>query len=501
MNFRYDKEEEKLIVSQASRIEYHQIKIWLERFVKGYKYMPAFKMGVWSGKQSYFEDGKVKLGLWRECYKACKEIGTTFTIENKEDFPLNRQVTLESVKEFCAEFFKNHKLRNQNGEWIPFMPYDYQIDTAYKILKNRYCLASVATSGGKSLIICIVYFYTLKNIDPEAKMLLIVPSILLVSQFYDSILEFNFGLNYLHKWQDKVDFRQSAIDEIKKVDPDYNPFIIRMEEVMSERPRKWVGPNQPNIYIGTYQSLAKYPKDFFEQFHTVVCDEAHGSKAVTLKAILSKTFKHAYNRFGVSGTFPSDDSAEILTIQSVLGPVITEVSANDLVKLGTITPMRIKSIILNHNQKELSDNLAMARKTGAGAEVFRYEKDYIQQSEKRLQFIKKLVMKCDRNTLLLFHTIEHGQKIFNMLKEELPEKEFYYIDGEVSGKKREEIKKMMELSEKIEYTILNFGSFEIDIESTYKVPLTDGSWKKAADITSDDDIDDNFVEKMKKKKK
>lgn len=110
-------------------------------------------------------------------------------------------------------------------------------------------------------------------------------------------------------------------------------------------------------------------------------------------------------------------------------------------------------------------------------------------------------MKCDRNTLLLFHTIEHGQKIFNMLKEELPEKEFYYIDGEVSGKKREEIKKMMELSEKVEYTILNFGSFEIDIESTYKVPLTDGSWKKAADITSDDDIDDNFVEKMKKTKK
>jgi len=52
MNFRYDKEEEKLIVSKATRTEYHQIKIWLERFVKGYKFMPAFKMGVWSGKQS-----------------------------------------------------------------------------------------------------------------------------------------------------------------------------------------------------------------------------------------------------------------------------------------------------------------------------------------------------------------------------------------------------------------------------------------------------------------
>lgn len=501
MNFRYDKDEEKLVISQASRIEYHQIKIWLERFVKGYRFMPAFKMGIWSGKQSYFEDGKVRLGLWRECYKACKEIGTTFNIENREDFPLNRAVTLESVREFCKDFFRNHKVKNSNGEWTSFMPYDYQIDTAYKILKNRYCLASVATSGGKSLIICIVYFYTLRNVDPDARMLLIVPSILLVTQFTDSILEFNYGLNYLSKWQDKIDFLSGNVDEIKKADKDYNPFCVRIEEVMSERPRKWSGPNTPNIYIGTYQSLSKYPKEFFQQFHTVVCDEAHQSKATTLKSILSKTFRVAYNRFGVSGTFPSEETSEILTIQSVLGPIITEVSANELVKLGTITPMRIKAIILNHDQKEMSDNLAMARKTGAGAEAFRYEKDFIQQSDKRLQFIKKLVGKCNRNTLLLFHTIEHGQKIFNMLKEQLPEKEFFYIDGEVSGKKREEIKKNIEKTEKVEYTILNFGLYEIDVESDFKILLSNGEWKKAGEITTDDDIDDGFVEKMKKTKK
>lgn len=501
MNFRYDKEEEKLVISEASRIEYHQIKIWLERFVKGYKYMPAFKMGVWSGKQSYFEDGKVRLGLWRECYKACKEIGTSFTIDNKEDFPLNRTVTLESVKEFCKDFFKNHKVKNQNGEWIQFMPYDYQMETAFKILKNRYCLASVATSGGKSLIICIVYFYTLKFVEPDAKMLLIVPSILLVTQFTDSILEFNYGMNYLSNWQEKVDFQSGNLELIKKEDPNYNPFPIRIEEVMSERPRKWSGPNSPNIYIGTYQSLAKYPKEFFTQFHTVVCDEAHGSKAVTLKSILSKTFNKAYNRFGVSGTFPSDDTAEILTIQSVLGPIITEVSANELVKLGTITPMRIKSVILNHNEPEIAANLLMAKKSGAGKEAFQYEKDFIQASEKRLEFIKKIVNKCDRNTLLLFHTIEYGQKILSKLSSEITDKEFFYIDGSISGKKRNEIKTLMEDSEKVEYTILNFGNFEIDIESIYKVPLTDGTLKMASEITPEDDIDDSFVEKMRKRKK
>lgn len=500
MNFRYDKDEEKLVISGSTRIEYNQIKIWLERYVKGYKYMPAFKMGIWSGKQSYFEDGKVKLGLWRECYKACKEIGTTFNIENREDFPLNRNVTLDSVKEFCFDFFKKYKVKNNKGEWLDFMPYDYQIETAYKILKNRYCLASVATSGGKSLIICIVYFYTLKYIDADAKLLLIVPSILLVTQFTDSILEFNYGMNYLHKWKDKVDFQNGFIDEIKKDDPKYNPFQVRIEEVMSERPRKYVGPNQPNIYIGTYQSLSKYPKEFFKQFHTVVCDEAHMSKAITLKAILSKTFGIAYNRFGVSGTFPSDDTAEILTIQSVLGPVITEVSANELVKLGTITPMSIKVLILNHNQKELSDNLSVARKSGAGAEVFRYEKEFIQQSTKRMDFIKKIVSKCEQNTLLLFHTIEYGQKILSELLEAFPDKKFYYIDGEVSGKKRNEIKAELEKTSKVEYTILNFGDYQIEVESNIKILLSNGTSKLAGDINEDDDIDDIFLEKLRKTK-
>ena len=141
----------------------------------------------------------------------------------------------------------------------------------------------------------------------------------------------------------------------------------------------------------------------------------------------SKTFKHAYNRFGVSGTFPSEDTLEILAIQSVLGPIITEISANDLVKSGTITPMEIKSVILNHNEKEINDRLKYVRKHGAGADAFRYEKEFIQQSEKRLEFIKKIVNMCNKNTLILFHTIEYGQKIFSMLKDHFKNKDFFYI--------------------------------------------------------------------------
>ena len=468
MKFKYDKINEELIVQEASRIEYHQINLWLTRHVKGYKFMPAFKMGIWNGQQTYFKNGKINLGLWKEAMRGCQEIGVPFIVENKEEFPINREVTIDKVIDFCKDFFKTHSVRNKQGEWVQFTPYDHQIQSAFKILKNRYCMAEVATSGGKSLIISLVIFYTLKFIDPKAKFLIIVPSITLVTQFYDNIVEYNLGLNNI------LEMRQKNSDVI--LNKDHQPVDIRIEEVMSERPRKWSGTQDANIYIGTYQSLEKWPKEFFKQFHTVVTDEAHGAKAKTITTILGHTFKSAYSRFGVSGTFPEDSTCEILTIQSVLGPKITEVSATELKEKGIITPMDIRVVLMNHNNLEFSERSREIRKGGMGKEAFEIEKDFIHISEKRLDFIKKIVDKCDSNTLLLFHTIEYGQRIFNKLKEDLKDKDFYYIDGEISGKKREEIKKEMEVtSGNAKVLIASYGTLStgVSINAIFNVIFAD----------------------------
>lgn len=470
MKFRYDKSTEEIVVTSATRIEYHQLNLWLTRHVKGYRYMPAFKMGVWNGQQSYFKNGRISLGLWREAMKGCKEIDASFILENKEDFPLNREVTMESVQDFCKEYFKFHKVKTKSGEWIQFMPYDHQIESAYRILKNRYCMAEVATSGGKSLIISIVMFYTLKHIKPDAKFLIIVPSITLVTQFYDNIMEYNWGINSL------AEMREKKLDSIHNPEAKYSPCDVRVEEVMSERPRKYSGTQDANVYIGTYQSLEKWPKEFFQQFHTVITDEAHGAKAKTITTILHKTFKHAYSRFGVSGTFPEDDTCEILTIQAVLGPKITEVSANELKEKGIITPMEIKAVIMNHNDKEFDERIQIIKKGGNGKDAFELEKAYIHISERRLDFIKKIVEKCNSNTLLLFHTIDYGQQIFNKLQKDLPDRDYYYIDGEISGKKREEIKKQMEVTDgNIKVLVASYGTLStgVSINAIFNVIFAD----------------------------
>lgn len=354
-------------------------------------------------------------------------------------------------------------------------------------------MAEVATSGGKSLIISIVLFYILKNIDKSAKFLIIVPSITLVTQFYDNLIEYNYGVNNLEKMKDK--------DSNYSLNKQHKPCDIRVEEVMSQKPRKYSGTKDANIYIGTYQSLEKWPKEFFQQFHTIVTDEAHKSKAKTITGILKKTFTHAYSRFGVSGTFPEDDTCEILTIQSVLGPKITEVSADELKKKGIISPVEIKAVVMNHNDLEFSNRVQEIRRAGMGKEAFDIEKDYIHISDKRLNFIKKIVEKCKSNTLVLFHTIDYGKKILEKLKNEIDDTDFYYIDGEVSGKNREIIKKQMEITTKnVEYIILNFGNYEIEFKSDSKIPLTGGDYKIASEITPEDDIDDDFIKKKIKEK-
>jgi superfamily II DNA or RNA helicase len=496
MEFRYEPQSEKLIVQNATRTEYHQLDLWLTRNPKGYRFTPAFKAGYWDGKDSVFNNGRINQGLWKECLKACQVINAKFSISNKEEFPINRNVTLESVQNFCKDFFKNHKAK-KDGEWVPFMPYDHQIETAYKVLKNRYCLAEVATSGGKSLIISIVFFYTLKNVNPDAKMLLIVPSISLVTQFFDDIKIYFYGQNNILNIKDfyyEIElyngefitrnsgelYNNILVDnlkenkEIKKIRKLALEKEIRIEEIMSDRPRLF--SNNPNVYIGTYQSLVNYPNEFFHQFHTVACDESHTAKSKSLKSILSKTFGHAYNRYGVSGTFPTDETMEILTIQSVLGPIITSVEAKTLIEKGIITQMDIKVLLLNHNDREFNDKVAYIKKQGGGQAAYLLEKDYIHVSDKRLNFIKKIVEKCNNNTLILFHTIEYGKSILNKLQTEITDKEFYYIDGEVNGKKREEIKKQMELNDgKVRILVASFGTLStgVSIKNLFNIIFAD----------------------------
>lgn len=422
MKFKLNSDNSKLILIESDRGEYNQLKLHLTRKVNNYRFMKRFKLGVWDGSISYFGDppGNINFGLWQEIYQCCKKYGYKFIIENRDQFPMNNDISKEKLQEFVNDFYKDHKTK----DGTPFIPYDHQVDAIYQILKYRYGIVEIATAGGKSLVFGTLMFYYLKNINPDAKFLLIVPSISLVTQFYNDLGDYNYGFNE---------------------NDNKTPLDIRIDEVMSDKPRKYRDEEKkPNLYIGTYQSLEKWPAEWFKQFDVVTCDEAHTAKSATLISILTKTFGYAKMRFGMSGSYPSDSSVEILTIQSLMGPKLINISAKKLINKGLISDVKIKAIFLYHDNRKFAEGVYNIRKRGDGQKSYVLEREYIHNSEKRKKFVKNLVDKFKQNSLVLFNTIKYGTDLYNYIKDNCVNKDVFYIDGSTSGEKREYIKNKME---------------------------------------------------------
>jgi superfamily II DNA or RNA helicase len=439
VKFKLNADNSKLILIESDKGEYNQLKLYLTRKVHNYRFQKRYKLGVWNGDISYFFDGVINFGLWGEIYKCCKQYGYKFIIENREQFPRDNNITKDNVQEFIIDFYKDHKTLNGKD----FIPYDHQVDAIFQLLKHRYGIIEIATAGGKSLVFGTLLFYYLKNINPAAKFLLIVPSISLVTQFYNDLNDYNCGFNNDNK----------------------TPLEIKIDEVMSDKPRKYRDDEKkPNVYIGTYQSLEKYTKEWFSQFEVVSADEAHTCKAKSLIEILTKTFGSAKVRFGMSGSFPSDSSVEILTIQSLLGPKLINISAKKLIDKGLISDLKIKAILLHHENSKFAESVYNIKKRGDGKSAYELEREYIHNSTKRKVFIKKLVDKFKQNSLVLFHTIVYGTELYNYIKDNAIEKDVYYIDGQTSTEKREYIKKQMEdTSGNPKILIASFGTFSTGI--------------------------------------
>ena len=437
MRFKVDPKGEKLVFTGGEKHELLAVKQHLARFAKGYKFHPRYKMRLWDGKIHMWNDtGSCAIGLWREIYALCKECGFKFEIENKAMFPINRDVTVEGFTEWCERFFAHHE--TESG--AAFMPRDYQIDSVFQVLKNRYCLTAVATSGGKSLMAAMFIFYILQEVNPKAKFLMVVPSLSLVTQFYNDLVAYNWG--------------------IKRENP--NPVNLEIEEITSDRPRQAMPGKSPNLYIGTYQSLVNYPPEWFKKFYGVMIDEAHMAKAKSLVTISENTIPTAYYRFGMSGTFPDKTSAEILTIQAVTGPVVSSVRARSLMDKGVVTEVQIKALMINHNDPEFHQRIGQIRKAD-GKAAFDLEKARVQESVPRINLIKKIVRAAKSNTLVLFHKKDYGKRLFEELSAMDDGKRYYYIDGDISGKDRETIKAEMEKTDTPAVLVASYGTLSTGV--------------------------------------
>lgn len=210
--------------------------------------------------------------------------------------------------------------------------------------------------------------------------------------------------------------------------------------------------------------------------NNICVSNCHIAKAKSLDTILTKTFNHATYRFGLSGTYPGDSTAEYLTIQSLMGPKLMTVKAKELMDKGLITPVKINAVILNYNEHSFAEKIHSIKKNGSGQKAYLLEKEYAQKSLRRKIFFRKLITKFDSNSMILFHNIEYGKGLYEHLRDNVLSKHFYYIDGSTPKEKREKIKKLMEKTDgEPKILVASFGTFStgINIKAIMNVVFAD----------------------------
>jgi len=389
-------------------VDKKQLELSLTRKIHNHFFHPLVKKKIWNGEICFIDKKgplwRIPIGLWSEVF----DIGEKYKIEIEViglDHIIDNTLTLEDFTLWANDFFKDKELK----------PRDYQIEAAWKIVRFRFSCLEIATSSGKTLIAFIVLAY-LKNIRGINKFLMIVPNTTLILQGSE-------------------DFEGYGLKELDNCD---------IQLIHGGNKNKISG----GLMIGTYQSLVKQEDSFFEGVEAIFVDESHQTSAKSIKDVISKCKDSRY-RFGLSGTLTNRNTAEHLTIQQFLGPLVMEISPKFLFDNKYATPVSIKIVKMDWLDNDIKRKLYDLRKNKSeieGNEIFSIERKLVVSSDKRLNYIVDFVAKTSKNSLVLFQSVGdgYGKRIYDILREIQAEKEIYYVDGDTDPQQRDYFKNKME---------------------------------------------------------
>jgi hypothetical protein len=104
-------------------------------------------------------------------------------------------------------------------------------------------------------------------------------------------------------------------------------------------------------------------------------------------------------------------------------------------------------------------------------------------------------LSLDGVTLILFNYISHGKSIFNLLEEKTPDRNIHYISGEIDTSERNDIRTTLNSAARV--IKIYFEEMYIIAAESEDVKLTDGSIIKAKEITTELDIDNDWIKSKK----
>ena len=362
------------------------------------QFHPKVKARMWDGKIRLFniQTGQLYFGLLPYLKEWTKKHSYQVQTDIIDAKPLTG-LDIESIK----EFFDSLNLYCKN---VKIIPRDYQIASFMECVKNDRVLLLSPTSSGKSLVIYSLIRWYQKFLDND-KMLIVVPTTNLVSQMYGDFGDYS---SHDKNWN------------VEKY----------CHKIYSGKTKN----SKEQIYISTWQSLYRLPKEYFEQFSLIVGDEAHLATANSLKGILEKSTFCRY-RFGTTGTL-KDSKCNKLMLEGLFGKTYTAVTSKQLMDDKHISKLNIQCLQLEYPEEE--------RETMKKA-TYQEEIDFIVTHKKRNNFICNLALEQNGNTLILFNYVEkHGKVLEKMLMDKDSNRQIFFIAGETDVEQREAIRKATE---------------------------------------------------------
>lgn len=343
-------------------------------------HVPAFKMGRWDGKVSYFTLGALTyISLLDDILPILLEDGYEVELLDQRygyDFDL-KPIEMDHFSD--KVWPEGHPVAGE-----PVVLRDYQVKVINAFLSNPASTQEIATGAGKTLITA-----ALSNlVEPYGGSIVIVPSKDLVTQTEEDYI--NLGLDVGVYFGDRKDL--NALHTI---------CTWQSLEVM-----------QKNFKAGKSElSLI----DFIDGVVLVMVDEAHGAKADVLKKMLTGPFAQIPLRWGLTGTIPPEKNAQY-SIRVGLGNNVGELSASSLQDAGILANCHVDVL-------QMLDTVEYSN--------YASELTYLTTDEKRLDSLAATIMAASQtgNTLVLVDRVKAGEGLMNRL----PEDRTVFVSGKMKS--------------------------------------------------------------------
>ena len=395
---------------ESNPAQEQELREYFSFFVPGHKFMPAFKKRVWDGKIKLYNQvtKQLNVGLYHHLRKFCAD--RFYPLQIVDSYEWGTPTAKNKI---------NHPelVKFLGGLNTPFETREYQYDAISHAVENRRAILLSPTGSGKSFIIYNIMRWFEKN--ENGKILVVVPTTSLVEQMYKDFSEYGYDVeNHCH-------------------------MVYSGKEKNTDK----------RVIISTWQSIYKFPREWFEQFHCIFGDEVHLFKAKSLSTLMDKCVNANY-RFGTTGTLDGTETNK-LVLEGLFGPVFKVTTTVKLQESKELADLDIKVLLLRYPNDECAK---------LNGKTYQEEVDYIVTCEKRNRFITNLTVDQKGNTLVLFQFVEkHGKVLFDMIRDAVGEdRKVFYVSGEVDASDREQIRGIVE-KQKDAIIVASLGTFSTGI--------------------------------------